>query len=62
MAARTYLPSLLRLLRHVCLFISAHRARIIEVIGVEHTAKVDAITLACAAFEVVAEPFLEEGD
>lgn len=61
MASRTYLPTLLVILHTLCQYIVTHRDRILNVIGVEHTTKLDAITLACAAFEAVARPHLPEG-
>jgi len=62
MASRTYLPTLLALLKVVCVFISRHRDRILQVIGTEHADVLDAITLACAAFEAVVGEFIPPGD
>jgi hypothetical protein len=61
MAARTYLPTLLLILKQVCGFITKHRERILEVVGTQHAAKLDAIMIACAAFTDVALPFIEQG-
>jgi len=61
MASRTYLPTLLAILKGLCGFITLHRDRILEVIGSSNAAALDAIVTACMVFTAVALPFLEEG-
>lgn len=61
MASRTYLPTLLAILKVVCAYIVRHRDRILQVIGTQHATKLDAIMAACDAFTEVALPFIEPG-
>lgn len=55
MALRTYLPTLLLILRKTCKFIAVHRSRILDFIGSEHAAELDAVVTACEILEAVVE-------
>lgn len=55
---RTYLPTLFKVLKFMCAFLARHRERIIQVIGAEHTNKVDALETACDALTEVIFPIL----
>jgi hypothetical protein len=59
MASRTYLPTLLTVLEHVCHFIVAHRDRIIKSIGTNNAAKLDAVVTACHVLTEVIIPLIE---
>lgn len=59
MGSRTYLPTLIHILEHVCHFIVLHRDRIIEVLGTENTTKIDAVVTACHVLTAVIVPILE---
>lgn len=61
MANRTYLPTLISLLKFICTYITKHRDKIVNAVGTEHASKVDAITTACELFMNVALPVLEPG-
>lgn len=55
---RTYLPTLLKTLTFMCKFIGAHRERIVQVIGAENEAKLDALLTACHVMTDVIIPIL----
>lgn len=61
MPSRTYLPTLLFLLKQTCKFITRHRDRLVQVVGTQHAPKLDAIMGACDAFTEIALPLLEQG-
>lgn len=47
MALKTYLPTLLVILRHLCSYIGNHREKIIQFVGEDNAAAVDAVVAAC---------------
>lgn len=55
---RTYLPTLKFLLKKICKFVSAHRDRIVEVVGEENASKVDGVVLACNILMPVLDEFI----
>jgi hypothetical protein len=59
MAARTYLPTLYRILIALCNFITKHRTRILQVLGEEHTTAVDAVVTACTVLTDIIAPFVQ---
>ena len=61
MGLLTYIPTLLVIMRHLCHYIAAHRERILQVVGSEHTATLDAVVTACQAFEAIAVAFAPHG-
>lgn len=50
---RTYIPTLNRLLKKICSFITIHRTRILEVIGTENEALLNNLITACNALTAV---------
>jgi hypothetical protein len=59
--SRTYLPTLLKVLNFLCAYIAKHRDRIVEVIGAEHAAAVDAVVTACHILTDVILPLVNNG-
>lgn len=50
MASKTYIPTLVRILRRACIYISNYRNTIISFLPEGGAAALDAIVLACDAF------------
>lgn len=61
MSLRTYLPTLLALLRATCNYIGRNRDRIERFIGEENIAALDAVVTACEALEVILEVIVPHG-
>lgn len=59
---RTYLPTLWKIMRLLCKFLTAHSERIVSVIGEENRPKVEALSVACEALEAVVFPFVTPRD
>jgi len=57
-ARRTYLPTLYKTLLFVCSFVADHRERIVEVIGDENVAALDAVITACHVLTAIIKPFV----
>lgn len=63
MAARTYIPTAIRLLRRVCQYLLAHRDRIEEVVGgTSIDDLVDAVLEACDALTEALDAAITHGD
>ena len=58
MTVRTYLPTLLFILRKTCKYIATHRSTILRFIGDDHTAQLDAVVTACEILEAIVEAAL----
>jgi len=61
MAAKTFLPRLLDLLRATCRYITRYELTIRENIPPEHEDKLDAVLVACAALAVVLDEIIPTG-
>lgn len=61
MALRTYLPTLLAILRLLCKYIATHRDRILRFLGEENVAALDAVVTACEALEAILEVIVVPG-
>lgn len=59
--ARTYIPTLVRILQGVCLYITRYRKQLDSFLGSpEKKAALDAVALACEAFTALVD--IPEGD
>jgi hypothetical protein len=59
---RTYLPTLYKIMRLLCMFIERHFERIIQTIGEENRVKLEALATACSIMEAVVYPFIQPTD
>jgi len=59
---RTYIPTAVKLLHHLCVYMSHHRDRIVEVIGDENADAFDLVVSSCIALTDILIPFLEVSD
>ena len=50
---RTYIPTLNKLLKKICAFITVHRTRILEVIGTENETLLNNLLTACNALTAI---------
>jgi len=61
MASRTYLPTLIKILRTMCVYIARYRDQILKVIGDGNADVLDGLVTACNVFMAVADVFIPDG-
>lgn len=59
MASRTYIPTLVRILRGVCIYITKYRATLEEHLNTEQKEKLALLMVACEAFLLITPLIVE---
>jgi hypothetical protein len=58
---RTYIPTLMKVLKYMCAYISKHRDVLLRVIGDENAPKLDGLITACNLIMPILEEFNPPG-